>query len=139
VHGLRWHGCIAVEEITEEGLDVVVGAVLLLGLLLGRADTLAGCASLVLFGSPVRLCLYHRVAGRRRPPCLRWSTRWQLVEADCRISHLVSTASGGCNAIENRATTLVLSGGGNIMRCYLVEGIIVATFFKSLGLFRGKP
>jgi hypothetical protein len=54
---------------------------------------------------------------------------WQLVVANHRISHLVSTASGGGNASENCATTLVLSGGGGVMRRYLVEGIIVATFF----------
>jgi hypothetical protein len=49
--------------------------------------------------------------------------------ADRGISHLASTASGGGTASENCATTLVLSGDGIVMHRYLVEGIVVATFF----------
>jgi hypothetical protein len=59
--------------------------------------------------------------------------------ADLGISLLVSTASGGGIACENRDTTTVLSGDGGVIRHYLVEGIIVATFFYSIGLFHGKP
>jgi hypothetical protein len=65
--------------------------------------------------------------------------QWQLVVADLGISLLVSTASGGGTAGENRDTTTVLSGDDGVIRRYLVEGIFVATFFYSIGLFHGKP
>ena len=64
-----------------------------------------------------------------------WGCSWGSFDLTFSPNNeLGSTVAG-----ENRALTLVMADDGDVMRRYLLEGIVVAVGGFSLVLLRGKP